>query len=176
MAGPLALTDDPAAVYADPMGREPVTASRPSGTTRTGSPSPADAAAVEESSLALVELTLAALAEARGVSLLQMRVLLIVDRHSPLNLSSLAAHLGLSVPSASRLVERLVDADLVRRETAEHSRREVMLALTASGRRALNRLRRARRQSIDGLLGRLTPAERAALVSGLTAFAAAAAD
>ncbi|MGZ4610757.1 MAG: MarR family winged helix-turn-helix transcriptional regulator [Actinomycetes bacterium] len=132
------------------------------------------AVSVEEASLALVEMTLGALAASGEVSTLQLRVLLVVDRHAPLNLSSLATRLDLSVPSASRLVDRLVDAGLVARGVAAHSRREVALSLTAKGRRALAQLRRSRERAIGQVLGEMAPRDRDALVAGLHAFARAA--
>ena len=134
----------------------------------------AAAAAVEEASLALVEMTLSGLAKAKDVSTLQLRMLLVVDRHSPLNLSALAEHLDLSVPSASRLVDRMVEAGLVRRSTAEHSRREVALGLTLRGRRALEALRRERREAITQVLQQMAATDRDALVAGLASFATAA--
>jgi DNA-binding MarR family transcriptional regulator len=142
--------------------------------TRPASVERTEAAAVEEASLPLVEMTLAGLAATRGVSTLQLRVLVVVDRHAPLNLSALATRLELSIPSASRLVDRLVDAGLVTRETAAHSRREVALTLTTKGRRALTRLRRSREHAIRQVLDRMTPSDRAALAAGLAAFAQAA--
>jgi DNA-binding MarR family transcriptional regulator len=135
-----------------------------------------DAAAVEEASLALLEMTMTALAGARGVSPLQMRLLLVVDRYAPLNLSALAAHLDTSVPSASRLVDRLVEAGLVARGPAAHSRREVALTLTARGKRSLSRLRQVRERGIADVMARMSVDDRTALVSGLTAFAVAADD
>ena len=134
----------------------------------------AGAAAVEDASLALVEMTLSGLANAKGVSTLQLRTMLVVDRHSPLNLSTLAEHLDLSVPSASRLVDRMVEAGLVQRSTAEHSRREVALGLTLRGRRALDGLRRDRREAIAAVLKLMAARDRDALVAGLAAFASAA--
>lgn len=133
-----------------------------------------EAAAVEEASLALVEMTLAAIASGTGPSTLQLRLLVVLDRHAPLNLGTLAEHLEVSTPSASRLVDRLVEAGLVRREAAAHSRREVSLGVTAQGRRALRALRRARRKAIAGVLDRMAADDRAALVAGLDAFARAA--
>lgn len=130
-----------------------------------------DALAVEEASLALVEMTLAALTSVPGMSVLQLRLLLVVDRHHPLNLSTLAGLLDLSLSSASRLVDRLVEADLLHREVAEHSRREVVLALTAQGRRAIGRLRRQRQLAIAPVLAEMRQGDRVALVSGLSAFA-----
>jgi DNA-binding MarR family transcriptional regulator len=129
-----------------------------------------EAPAVEEASLALLEMTLAGIAATRGVSTLQLRLLLVVDRHAPLNLSSIAVRLHMSIPSASRLVDRLVEARLVTREPSEHSRREIALALTPKGRRALTQLRRSRQRDISEVLQLMTPGERQALVTGLSAF------
>lgn len=119
-------------------------------------------------------MTFAALGAARGASTLQLRVLLVVDRHGPLNLSSLADRLELSVPSASRLVDRLVGAGLVARGVAAHSRREVALSPTAKGRRALERLRVSRRRAIGRVLDTMEPRDCDALVAGLDAFTRAA--
>jgi DNA-binding MarR family transcriptional regulator len=132
------------------------------------------AGTVEEASLALVEMTLAALAGVEGISSLQLRMLLLVDRHPQSNLSSVASRMDMSVPSASRLVDRLVEAGLLDRRDAPHSRREVALSLTARGNRALAELRRSRRQAIGVVLEAMADDQRRALVSGLTAFAAAA--
>jgi DNA-binding MarR family transcriptional regulator len=133
-------------------------------------------AAVEHASLALVEMTLSALASSPRMSTLQLRLLLVVDRHSPLNLSALATRLDLSVPSASRLVDRLVEAKLVQRGVAKHSRREVALSLTPSGRRALSYLRRSRQQAIRRVLEVMSASDRQALLVGLRAFADAEQD
>jgi DNA-binding MarR family transcriptional regulator len=130
----------------------------------------AEASVVEEASLALVEMTLAALASVPGLSVLQLRLLLVVDRHHPLNLSRLASLIDVSAPSASRLVDRLVEADLVEREVAEHSRREVALALTPRGRRTIGRLRQRRQAAIAPVLEQMDRVDRAALVEGLKAF------
>lgn len=129
---------------------------------------------VEQASLALLELTLAALGQVRSVSVLQLRALTTIDRHAPMNLSSVAERLDLSIPSASRLVDRLVEAGLTRREVAAHSRREVSIVLSANGRRALTRLRRRRQAAMAAVLEGMTAADRDALGVGLAAFTAAA--
>lgn len=146
----------------------------PRGATAADRETADQAATVEDSSLALVEMTLAGLAAASGVSVLQLRVLLVADRHAPLNLSALAERLDVSAPSASRLVDRMVEAGLISRAVSPRSRRELSLTLTTRGRRALAQLRRTRRQAIDRVLSAMSPADRAALVAGMSAFAEAA--
>ncbi|MEV7006690.1 MarR family transcriptional regulator [Streptosporangium sp. NPDC051022] len=129
---------------------------------------------VEEASLVLVEVTLNAVAELGDLSLTQLRVLLAVDRHGPLNLSTLAAHLTMSISAAGRMVDRLEGAGLLIRFPAAHSRREISIETTAQGREALGRLRSARRRRIGAALGRLTPETRQTLARALQEFTAAA--
>ncbi len=129
---------------------------------------------VEEASLVLVEVTLTALAEVGELSLTQLRAMLAVDRHGPLNLSTLAAHLGMTLSAAGRLVDRLDGADLLSRFPAPHSRREIRIETTGQGRRVLERLRSARRRRIGEVLERMEPADRQVLARVLLGFSAAA--
>ncbi|MEU4194212.1 MarR family transcriptional regulator [Kribbella sp. NPDC026611] len=131
-------------------------------------------AAVEELSLAMVEVTLKALSASRQPSVLQTRVLLAIDRHGPVNLGELATLLDLSLPSASRLVTRLVDERLILRRVPAHDRRILQLTLSARGRTTLARLRTARRRELESVLAQMSGPDRAALVRGLTSFAGAA--
>jgi DNA-binding MarR family transcriptional regulator len=132
------------------------------------------AAGIEAASLALVELTLQALSASSQLSVLQVRVLLAVDRHEQVNLSDLAASLQLSKPFASRLVTRLVDERLLLRRTHRDDRRQLLLSLSARGRRALDRLRSVRQSGISEVLAAMSPDDRAALSTGMASFAAAA--
>jgi DNA-binding MarR family transcriptional regulator len=71
----------------------------------------------------------------------------------------LARVLGLSSSGAVRLVDRLEQAGLARRATAEDGR-VTSLALTAAGRRRAEAVTRARTELMEGALEALTPAER----------------
>ena len=145
------------------------------GSGRTGSESENDSAwLVEEASLVLVEVTLNAVAEMGDLSVTQLRVLLAVDRHGPLNLSTLAAHLAMSISAAGRMVDRLDGAGLLTRFPAAHSRREIRIEITTQGCEALGRLRSARRRRIGVALERLTPETRQTLARVLQEFTAAA--
>lgn len=135
---------------------------------------PADAAwRVEAASLVLVEMTLNAAAEYSGLSVIQLRVLLAVDRHGPLNLSALATHLTMSISATGRLVTRLDAAGLLTRLLASHSRREVSIDVTSLGHQAIERLRAARRRHIAAALTRLPPATQQTLARTLLEFTAA---
>jgi DNA-binding MarR family transcriptional regulator len=101
------------------------------------------------------------------LSLPQYRALGYTGRHPGASLSAVADHLGLSTPATSRLVDALVEQDLVERGAAPEDRRYLTLRLTAAG-EALHA--RTRSQALAGLSARLeglSPAERALLARAL---------
>jgi DNA-binding MarR family transcriptional regulator len=128
---------------------------------------------VEEASVVLMEVTLDAVAQMEDLSLAALRHLLAVERHGPLNLSALAARLGMSLSAAGRMVNRLVDSGLLARSTAVHSRREIRIEMTPRGLEALAKLRSARRQRIGVALQNLDPADRRILTRVLQQLTAA---
>jgi DNA-binding MarR family transcriptional regulator len=105
----------------------------------------------------------------------QLSALLVVEVDEGVNLRTLAGRLRMILSSASRLCDRLVASGLVERVPGRLDRREIALYLTASSRQLLADLRASRRGMIGEVLDRMTPAGRAALIRGLTEFAAAAA-
>lgn len=111
---------------------------------------------------------------AHQVSASQLRALICISRAGTTNLTHLAESLGAMLSSASRLCERLVAAGLVERRPSVENRRELALALTLEGDRLLQRLERERRDDIATILDRMPPSARAALLTGLESFRAAA--
>lgn len=92
-------------------------------------------------------------------------------RHRPeLNLTALAEHLGIGLPTASRLCDRLEAAGLLERTVQPRNRREVQLVLTAYGRRVLADVTERRARRLASVFEGMTPAERTALEHGLFAF------
>ena len=134
------------------------------------------AAAVESTADALVcVLEAAGTAQSPGVPPAQLRVLTIVAQNRHTNMSRLAEALEVVPSSASRLCDRLVASGMVERSPGRVDRREIALFLTPSSRQLLDHLRTTRRELLTDVLERMTPAGRAALLRGLTEFAAAAA-
>jgi len=105
----------------------------------------------------------------------QMRALLIIESAGSLNLSRLAGALGASASAASRLVDRMQLAELLTRDRAAASRREIVLVPTESGRRLAEWVRGRRQAALGELLQAMTPDGRAALARGLRELAVAAA-
>jgi DNA-binding MarR family transcriptional regulator len=133
------------------------------------------AAAVESTVESLLSvLDGARLAQPPAVPPGQLRVLTIVARATHTNMSRLAEALDVVPSSASRLCDRLEAAGLLRRVPDPRDRREVRLLLTPAARRLLDDLRDRRRQALEDVLRRMTPAGRQDLVRALAAFDAAA--
>ena len=86
-----------------------------------------------------------------GVTLAQMKTLFVLEFKQSATLSEVARTLGVSMPAASEVVDRLVRAGLVRRVQSESDRRRVVLTLRSGGRRVLGRLARSRREKFEKL-------------------------
>jgi len=67
------------------------------------------------------------------ISIPQFRSLAFIQRNPDSSLSSLAEHLGLTLPSVSKLVDGLVKQKLVIRQESKADRRRLTLVLTQTG-------------------------------------------
>ena len=106
----------------------------------------------------------------------QLSALLVVEKDEGINLRGLAGRLRMILSSASRLCDRLVAAGLVERVPGRLDRREIALYLTPSSRQLLADLRASRLAVLSGVLDRMSPSGRDALLRGLSEFASAAAE
>lgn len=104
----------------------------------------------------------------------QLRALTVIDAREGVNLRDLAAALGSTPPSVSRLCDRLEAAGLVRRSRATANRREVELRLSASGRGVLASVRSARAKELEGVLTAMPATELRKLFEGMASFRTAA--
>jgi DNA-binding MarR family transcriptional regulator len=71
---------------------------------------------------------------ALGLSVPQFRALAFVRRHPGASLSAAAEHVGVALPSMSRLIDGLVKRKLMLRRSHPDDRRRITLELTARGR------------------------------------------
>jgi DNA-binding MarR family transcriptional regulator len=104
------------------------------------------------------------------LSVPQFRTLGFLSRHAGASLSDVAEHIGLTLPSMSKLIDGLVKRELVSRETFPQDRRCVTLELTAQGQATWQAARQATQAHLAGRLQALSEPERAALVSALQAL------
>jgi MarR family transcriptional regulator for hemolysin len=67
------------------------------------------------------------------LSIPQFRTLTFIHRNPEASLSHLAEHLGLTLPSTSKLVDGLVNEKIISRRESREDRRRLTLALTKNG-------------------------------------------
>ena len=67
------------------------------------------------------------------ISIPQFRTLAFIQRNADSSLSSLAEHLGLTLPSVSKLVDGLVKQKLIVRQESKTDRRRLTLGLSSTG-------------------------------------------
>jgi DNA-binding MarR family transcriptional regulator len=104
------------------------------------------------------------------LSIPQFRALGFIDRNASASLSDAAEHIGLTLPSMSKMVDGLVARKLVTRQTDAADRRRLTLALTRSGQTALETSRAATRACLAENLAALTEVERANVVKAMAAL------
>ena len=109
-----------------------------------------------------------------GVTLPQLRVLVLASQPGHLNATGVAEALDVHLSSASRICDRLVQAELLDRRDLPRDRRNVELTLTPAGERLLETLNEHRREVFARILRRMDAAERDALTEALNRFIAAA--
>jgi DNA-binding MarR family transcriptional regulator len=117
------------------------------------------------------------LADVDDVTLPQFRALVVLSRPTRVTVRDLADALDIHPSTATRMCDRLVRKGLIRRQPGiAEDRRETSLALSASGRRLVDRVTTRRRRDITAIVESMTPGERAHAVTGLGAFAVAAGE
>jgi DNA-binding MarR family transcriptional regulator len=105
-----------------------------------------------------------------AVDPLQVRALVVLRSRSALSLGELARAIGIHLPRASRLCDRLVSQGLVDRTDDPANRRQLLLRLTAAGRDVVDEVMRQRAEAIRPVLARMAPASRQNLVASLGDF------
>jgi DNA-binding MarR family transcriptional regulator len=109
-----------------------------------------------------------------GVTLPQMRVLVLASQPGQLNATGVAQALDIHLSSASRICDRLVQAGLLDRRDLPQDRRNVELTLTPAGERLLASVNDHRREVFRRILRRMDSAERESLAAALSVFVGAA--
>jgi DNA-binding MarR family transcriptional regulator len=107
----------------------------------------------------LVQGTLAKHAAAKGMSMIQTRLLGVLRDREP-TMQELARLLGLDKSSVTGLVSRAEKRSLVRRAPSSDDRRATYVSLTPSGRRIVAEVGRAFRTDVASLTGCLSPSDR----------------
>lgn len=111
-----------------------------------------------------------------GLTMAQFRTMAFLYRRSGCSLRTLAVHLGVTPPTCSVLVDRLVRRGVVSRSQSRTSRREVALRLTQRGRAQFETAKEAARRQTAGVLAVVPDAALRRLTGDLNALASAFGD
>jgi MarR family transcriptional regulator for hemolysin len=101
------------------------------------------------------------------LTLPEFRGLAFINRNPGCSLNEAAEHIGLEPPSASKLVEHLVQRGLVKRETDPDDRRRLRLSLLPRGQRSIDLAYEHTRSFLADRLAGLDSAERDALLQAM---------
>jgi DNA-binding MarR family transcriptional regulator len=95
----------------------------------------------------------------RGVTQTQFLVLMGIHAHQRCTMGMLARNMHVSMPTASGIVDRLVQAGHVRRHAEPADRRQVIVELTAKGRSYIKQFQAVIRRRWEQILRSLEPKE-----------------
>ena len=133
--------------------------------------------AVLSASRVLVAVAARSLADvAEEVTLTQYRTLVVLASRGPQNLAGLAEAVGVTPATATRMCDRLVRKDLIRRRTERDDRRQLRVALTVKGRSLVDAVTVRRRQEIGRIMSEIPVEQQAVLVQALGRLASAAGE
>jgi DNA-binding MarR family transcriptional regulator len=133
--------------------------------------------AVLSASRVLVAVAARSLADvAEEVTLTQYRTLVVLASRGPQNLAGLADAVGVTPATATRMCDRLVRKDLIRRRTERDDRRQLRVALTTRGRSLVDAVTVRRRQEIARIMSEIPVEQQAILVQALGRLASAAGE
>jgi len=104
------------------------------------------------------------------LSMAQLKTLFVLSNTGPAPIGQVAETLGISLPTASHLVERLVQARLAERTEDPLDRRRTLARLSPQGVELSERLRQGSCDRLRNWLARLDDEDRAALLLGLRAL------
>lgn len=102
-----------------------------------------------------------------ALSVPQFRTLVLLEAAPGVALSRVAEHVGLTLPSASTLVDGLVQRALVTRQPHPADRRRLALALTARGRTVVAAARRQTQAYLADHLAALSDGQRATIAEAM---------
>lgn len=106
----------------------------------------------------------------QGISLGHLKALGFLYHHAPCAVRDVAEGLGISMPSGSETVDRLVELGMVERAVDPLDRRRAVVALTPEAHRLGTEVRDVRRRQVRAAMERLEPAERPVFLRALQAL------
>lgn len=94
----------------------------------------------------------------------QRRILYILDIKGPQKMTHIARLVGVTVPAATAVVDKLVRCGCVQRVTDSRDRRVTRVSLTPLGRKAHAKMKRIHEKGLSAALEKLAPEKRTELI------------
>jgi len=116
--------------------------------------------------------SISGLGTAHGLTPAQVKVLLQLGSRRQMTIGEIATALDCSMPAASELVDRLVDAGHLLRASDPADRRRVLIAATPASQQISANLRELREAQVRYALNQLDPEERPTFIKSLQALVA----
>lgn len=99
------------------------------------------------------------------LSVLQIQTLVHLSQNEKVSMSDIAQHFLIELPSATSLINKLVDQDLVKRYEDQQDRRLVMITLTETGKIMFEQAMSQRKKKFEKILSYLSAKEKQDLLS-----------
>jgi DNA-binding MarR family transcriptional regulator len=103
----------------------------------------------------------------------QLKVVLLLYMTGSVRMSDIASALGVSLATATGVIDRLVERDIVQRESQPEDRRVVLCHLSEKGQRIIGGLWQLSRDNLKELLGTIEPAKLELVTEALEAISQA---
>lgn len=99
------------------------------------------------------------------LSMLQLQALVYIHRHPDCQMSEIATHFKIELPSATSLITKLKSLQLIARKADKKDRRLVRIALTTKGEKLLADALKERSKKVTQILKHLSEEDKNALLS-----------
>ena len=90
-------------------------------------------------------------------TLSQLHVIMIADEQGPVTIKDLAEMLGVSAPSASEMVEKLVEKNILKREHSHEDRRKVIVSVSPGAAKHIEKIKQIHLQAIVEMVEKIGP-------------------
>jgi DNA-binding MarR family transcriptional regulator len=88
-------------------------------------------------------------------TLSQLQVLMVADEHGPVTIKDLAETLGVSSPSVSAMVEKLVEKNILKREHSREDRRKVIVSISPEAAEHIEKIKQTHLRAIVELVEKI---------------------
>jgi DNA-binding MarR family transcriptional regulator len=95
----------------------------------------------------------------QDLSVPQFRILLFINKNADASISDVAEHIGLTLPTLSKMIDLLVARQWVTRVPCSEDRRRMQLGLTERGQAMLHEAQKSTRENLALCFAGLSPAQ-----------------